>query len=522
MLDSYIQDTPHLLRTLQEKNESSTIPEDAILVTIDVVGLYPNIPREEGMKYFEETLQDPMYKSDNTPLLVPIVFLMWLLKCVLSYNTFVFDMKHYVQEWGTAIGIKCAPTYANIFMGKLEKMLLRDWKGKPPEFWKRYIDDILCMFVGEESELLKFLKFICEYHSTIKFTGEYRTKKDIVKFKSKNGIFKIERCPLNNIRPRSIDFLDTTIWINSQGKFETDLFVKSTDRVTYLLPSSNHPPHICQNIPYSLAYRIKRICSIPEDFTRRLKDLECHLLSRQYPKKVIKSAFDRINKVTRAEALKKVVKQKVRKLVFALTYDPRIKHVESAIKKHFEVAHRDVNFKQAFTEKPIVAYKRGRNLGDRLIRSKLYNIAEYDMRTRPGFVRCNYDTVGCLMCTYSRNTSEHVCKTTQKKYPIKSKIKCSDSYVIYSIQCKRCPKEYIGQTTQAVSRRFLSHYNDIVNKRTNKVVAEHFNSRGHSSGDLIFTPIEKLYRIDKTLLTVREKHWIKEKNTVEFGLNKTY
>lgn len=522
MLDSYIQDTPHLLRILQEKNTTSTVPEDAILVTIDVVGLYPNIPREEGMKYFEETLQDPMYKSDNTPLLIPIVFLMWLLKCVLSYNTFVFNLKHYVQEWGTAIGIKCAPTYANIFMGKLEKKLLRDWKGKPPEFWKRYIDDILCLFVGEESELLEFLKFICEYHSTIKFTAEYRTKKDIVKVKLKNGVFNIERCPLNKIRQRSIDFLDTTIWINSQGKFDTDLFVKSTDRVTYLLPSSNHPPHICQNIPYSLAYRIKRICSVPEDFTRRLKDLECQLLSRQYPKKVIKSAFDRINKVTRTDALKKVVKVKAKKLVFALTYDPRIKHVELAIKKHFEVAHRDVNFKKAFTEKPIVAYKRGRNLGDRLIRSKLYNIADYDLRTRPGFVRCNYDTLGCMMCVFSENTSEHVCKTTQRKYPIKSKIKCSDSYVIYSIQCKKCPTEYIGQTTQKVSERFRGHYNDIVNKRTNKVVAEHFNSRGHSLSDLVFTPIEKLYRMNQTLLNVRERFWIRQKKTVEFGLNKIY
>ena len=85
----------------------------------------------------------------------------------------------------------------------------------------------------------------------------------------------------------------------------------------------------------SLAYRIKRICSVPEDFTRRLKDLECQLLSRQYPKKVIKSAFDRINKVTRTDALKKVVKVKAKKLVFALTYDPRIKHVELAIKKTF-------------------------------------------------------------------------------------------------------------------------------------------------------------------------------------------
>ena len=76
---------------------------------------------------------------------------------------------------------------------------------------------------------------------------------------------------------------------------------------------------------------------------------------------------------------------------------------------------------------------------------------------------------------------------------IKSKIKCSDTYVIYSIQCKVCPKQYVGQTTTSCAKRFYSHSSDILNKKNDKPVAIHFNSRNHSKSDMIFTPFEKLY-----------------------------
>ena len=61
-----------------------------------------------------------------------------------------------------------------------------------------------------------------------------------VKWKKDHGLI-VNRENLGNLRPRSVDFLDTTVWIDEVGKFQTDLFVKDTDKVTYLLPSSAHP-----------------------------------------------------------------------------------------------------------------------------------------------------------------------------------------------------------------------------------------------------------------------------------------
>ena len=64
-------------------------------------------------------------------------------------------------------------------------------------------------------------------------------------------------------RTKSIHFLDTKLYVEN-GKITTDLYRKPTDRCMYLLLTSCYPAHISNNIPYSLTYRIVRICRKPE------------------------------------------------------------------------------------------------------------------------------------------------------------------------------------------------------------------------------------------------------------------
>ena len=104
---------------------------------------------------------------------------------------------------------------------------------------------------------------------------------------------------------KTIPFLDMSIKIDQSGLFETDLFKKETAKCQYLLPSSCHPGHITRNIPYSLAYRLRRICSNEDQFKIRLQELKNDLLSRNYNAKVIEDAFKRVRDISRAEAIKK-------------------------------------------------------------------------------------------------------------------------------------------------------------------------------------------------------------------------
>ena len=77
-----------------------------------------------------------------------------------------------------------------------------------------------------------------------------------------------------NCTPQSsIPFLDVLCSIKD-GRIETDLYRKDTDRNMYLLPSSCHPPACTKNIPFSLCLRIVRICSKPEDREKQFLKLK--------------------------------------------------------------------------------------------------------------------------------------------------------------------------------------------------------------------------------------------------------
>lgn len=126
-----------------------------------------------------------------------------------------------------------------------------------------------------------------------------------------------------------------------------------------------------------------------------------------------------------------------------------------------------------------------------------------------------------MMCKYSINTNTHEAAATKEKFSMQSTIRCTDNYVIYSITCRRCPNvQYIGQTSQQAASRFSNHHSDITTKKVHKPVAAHFNLPGHGASDMIFLPFEKLRFKDKTLLEVRERHWIQKKKSLLLGLNK--
>ena len=58
---------------------------------------------------------------------------------------------------------------------------------------------------------------------------------------------------------------DIHIWIDNEGVIHTDLFQKAGKKWQLLLPSSAHPGHCSRSIPFSMAYRMRRLCSMVID-----------------------------------------------------------------------------------------------------------------------------------------------------------------------------------------------------------------------------------------------------------------
>ena len=132
--------------------------------------------------------------------------------------------------------------------------------------WLRFIDDIDMKWTHGKTTLEAFLKTSNSFNPTIRFTAEVSDDEHV--------------------------FLDTMSHL-ADNKVAVDLYTKPTDSHQYL-PTSCHPPHCSKNIPYSLAPRIRRICSDDETFEKRSKDLSEQLKQRGYQKQVIDQAIKKV------------------------------------------------------------------------------------------------------------------------------------------------------------------------------------------------------------------------------------
>ena len=105
-------DTINKLSIIQDQ-----VSEIDILVSMDVRSLYTYIPNEEDIQAVRDAL-------NASPTRLPTSIITTLLFLILTLNNFIFNGIHNLQRMGCAMSTKCAPSYANIFMGKYEELYL--------------------------------------------------------------------------------------------------------------------------------------------------------------------------------------------------------------------------------------------------------------------------------------------------------------------------------------------------------------------------------------------------------------
>ena len=93
------------------------------------MGVYPNIPHEDGLVGIWKALDAREDKTVSTDSLIELT------ECVLKNSILGHNTSFYKQLRVTTIGTKMAPPYAIIFMSDLKEKLLKDSEKKPLTWW---------------------------------------------------------------------------------------------------------------------------------------------------------------------------------------------------------------------------------------------------------------------------------------------------------------------------------------------------------------------------------------------------
>ena len=474
----------------QGSGEAVRLPSNAILVTLDVSSLYTNIPHNEGINACRHYLNT----RDQSTSTVRTETLCDLIRMILTMNSFEFNNTFYIQIHGTAMGTRMAPSYANLFLAKFETDALSHAPHQPHTWW-RFIDDIFMIWTDTEDELRTFITYLNNIHPTIKFTLSHSAT--------------------------SISILDVKVSLGQFGKVETDLYTKPTDKHQYLLQSSCHPLHTKRAIPFSLALRLRRICSSDDSFTLRANELIKYLNDRGYNLSFLKKETQRVHAITRNETLKpsQTTTNQPSRVPLVITYNPTLRSISSIIQKHFKILSSSPRC-NIFQTTPLVAFRQTDNLSDILVRSKLRTDKQTDVTK--GSFQCGKNCITCRFITDGR--TNYTFSATGEIRTIHDHIDCNSKNLVYMIHCLRCNKQYIGETKRRLKDRFNEHRRPVDRPTPSSrptAVSDHFLSDNHSPNDIELIPLELIHSSCDALRKAREAYLIERGQTLEpKGINK--
>ena len=254
----------------------------------------------------------------------------------------------------------------------------------------------------------------------------------------------------------------------SNGYLESDLYSKPTDTHQYLKWTSCHTKHTKHSLPYSPAFRLRRICSSQETLSTWVTQLKHHLLNRGYPAKIIDEQIQKAVSVPRSEALQYQEKKSCNRIPFVVTYHPTHSTIASTIHKYLPILHTSSRCKEAIPEPPMVGFRRPTNIKDLVVRSSLK--APSTEATNMGFSPCKQ----CTACKHQHgehriqhtvSSNSITSTTTGENFTIRHSLNCLSTNIIYVITCERCSQQYVGETKRTLKQRLLEHCGDAKNKK---------------------------------------------------------
>ena len=449
---AYLKDTHDFLNKIRDKK----IPKNAILVTADVSSLYTNMDINRTLFVTKEALK----KHPNVKR--PDKFLLELLEITLKNNDFTFNDEYYLQVCGASMGRTYVPGLADLYLEYLDDRAMYGFRINPLLYF-RFLDDLFFVWIGTMDELREFEDYLNSIIPDIKITFTASTEQ--------------------------VDFLDTTVYkfyeSENVGTLKTRVFFKETDTHQLLHKLSFHPKHTFKSVLKSQLLRFKRISSTKEDYNNTCNILFKVLSKRGYSKRLLREYKCT---VWRQDDVRKLNKSSDKILPIVVPYN----NIGSKLAYLWKnILGNDNLFKQ---HKLITAYCNSHNLHQKLVRASLTSSiitpttvskASYTS----GNSRCT--NIKCKSCNYITEGNTIMSTHNKRIFKIAYNINCKTSNIIYLVTCKKCKKQYVGETGRSFSDRINQHISCIRLKKQTPI-GLHFNSADHTMKHFSIMGIEKL------------------------------
>ena len=430
-------------------------PEDIpyiVIVSVDVVSLYENLTQNLGLPALRYFLTQ--YK-DLLPSRFSVDFVIEAMTFILNNNTGYFNGDIYRQVTGTATGIKPAPPYADLAMGYLEIMLFYKIHSKlgvnvASYFWNnfmRYLDDGIIFWDTRLCDFDLVFNLMNSVDPSINFTMEYSDSQ--------------------------LKFLDVLVYKTDVG-FETVVQTKDTDSDTFLNYKSSHPRHCRDNIPFSMARRVKALTDDEDKLKEQMAALSLKLINAGYPEGLVHSAIQNAMALS-SDDLQKHQKNDAEDdslMTFVHTYDPAHPAVLWEIKNRISRLFTSTECAPIFGDTKIINSRREPKNLLRLLQYSRFDETGSTAYNK-GVSKCGVPN--CKLCSEIMETDSVYFNNAGFSLRINAKLDCTARNVVYALFCGACSKSYIGETVCLRERASTHRSNSKSEDRAVMEVSSHLN-----------------------------------------------
>ena len=296
--------------------KSWTIGTREIQASFDVVAMYPSIPIKATTTVIMDMLMEDFDNVKNrTPLKLKHIKLLIDLCLENSYFMWEDEIRQLIDA--DPIGLSLMVVIAEGFIQSIEERAFTIARAPPnpvaPITHRRYVDDSHDRFsTKRKSE--KFLDILNSIEPKIQFTVEYEDEN------------------------QTLNFLDTSIRNNGQGKYEFSIHRKSAITNVQIKPNSCHNDKTKFGVFKGFVHRAKSICS-EQYLTQELEFLVNIFVENGYEEKTLR-------KIMKNYLEKSGTKRAISNKFVSLPYVPTI---SNALKKVFKTAGYTAMFKSGRT-----------------------------------------------------------------------------------------------------------------------------------------------------------------------------